>query len=284
MVNSLTDTFTLSNGVKIPCIGFGTWEAADGDVAVSSVLSAIEAGYRHIDTAAAYGNEASVGEAIRRSGVPREELFITSKLRNPEHGYESTLRAFADTLQRLGTDYLDLYLIHWPNPKVFRPNYKAHNLATWRAFEELYKAGKIRAIGISNFLPHHMDALLPEAEIKPMVNQIEIHPGLNREEVIPYCKEHGILLEAYSPFSRGALLEHPVLKEIAGKYGKSTAQVCLRWNLQHGYVPLPKSVHEERIRSNADVFDFALTEADMAKLDGMPPCARNSPHPDTVDF
>ena len=284
MVNSLTDTFTLSNGVKIPCIGFGTWEAADGDVAVSSVLSAIKAGYRHIDTAAAYGNEASVGEAIRRSGVPREELFITSKLRNPEHGYESTLRAFADTLQRLGTDYLDLYLIHWPNPKVFRPNYKEHNLATWRAFEELYKAGKIRAIGISNFLPHHMDALLPEVEIKPMVNQIEIHPGLNREEVIPYCQEHGILLEAYSPFSRGALLEHPVLKEIAGKYGKSTAQVCLRWNLQHGYVPLPKSVHEERIRSNADVFDFALTEADMVKLDGMEPCARNSPHPDTVDF
>jgi len=231
-LKSLTDTYTLSNGVEIPCIGFGTWQTPDGEVAVSSVLSALEAGYRHIDTAQGYGNEESVGIAVKKSGIKREEIFITSKLANNDHGYERTMAAFEGTMKRLDMDYLDLYLIHWPNPIAFRDNWQEANAGTWKAFEELYKAKRIRAIGISNFHPHHIEELMKTATIAPMVNQIRLGPGDTQDEVVDYCRAHNILLEAYSPFGVGKLFEVPEMKALAEKYGKTIAQIAIRWSLQ----------------------------------------------------
>lgn len=268
-MKQLTDSFILSNGVKIPCVGFGTWQTPDGETAVKAVCAALEAGYRHIDGAAIYGNEKSVGEAIAASGVPREELFVTSKLWNDEHGYESTLRAFEKTTADLGLDYLDLYLIHWPIPAKFKNEWQEANAQTWRAFEKLYREGRIRAIGISNFLPHHVAELKKTAEILPMVNQIEYHPGLMQKEAAEYSKQEGMLIEAYSPLGTGKMLSNETLRGIGEKYGKSVAQVCIRWVLQNGALPLPKSVTPSRIRENAEIFDFALSAEDMAVIDAM---------------
>lgn len=283
-MNSLTDCYKLSNGVEIPCIGFGTWQTPDGDVCVSSVLSAIEAGYRHIDTAQGYGNEESVGLAVKKSGIDRKDLFITSKLTNSEHGYERTLAAFEETMKKLDMDYLDLYLIHWPNPIAFRDHWQEANDGTWKAFEELYKAGRIRAIGISNFRPHHIEELMKTATVAPMVNQIRLCPGETQDEVVDYCRSHNIQLEAYSPLGVGKIFEVPEMKALAEKYGKSIAQICIRWSLQRGYLPLPKSVTPSRIKENTQVFDFELEAADVQLIADLKGCVGYSSDPDTTTF
>ena len=284
MMKALTDCYTLANGVKIPCIGFGTWQTPNGEVAVSSVLSALEAGYRHIDTAQGYGNEESVGIAVKQSGIDRKELFLTSKLTNSEHGYEKTLAAFETTLEKLGTDYLDLFLIHWPNPIAFRDHWQEANAGTWKAFEELYRSKRIRAIGISNFRPRHMEELSRTAEIAPMVNQIRLCPGDTQDEVVEYCRTHNILLEAYSPLGVGKIFEVPEMKALAEKYQKSIAHICIRWSLQRGYLPLPKSVTPSRIRENTQVFDFELDSSDVQLIADLKGCVGYSSDPDTTTF
>lgn len=260
----------LRNDVVIPSVGFGTWQVNDGDEAYNSVLCALQNGYTHIDTAAAYGNEESVGKAIKDSGIARDKLFITTKLWNDVRGYEDTINAFNESLNKLGLDYIDLYLIHWPNPVKYRSNYIEMNRESYRAMEDLYKQGKIRAIGVSNFLVHHLDELLETATIVPHVNQIRLFPGLRQDEVISYCKEKGIAIEAYSPFGTGKIFEVKELQELASKYNKSIAQICVRYSLDKGYIPLPKSVTPSRIKSNIEVFDFKLDKEDIKLLDNLP--------------
>lgn len=283
-ISSLTDTFTLANGVEIPVVGFGTWQTPDGDVAYQSVLDALKAGYRHIDTAAAYGNEASVGRAIKDSGIPREELFITSKLWNDSHSYEAAKIALDKSLKLLGLDYLDLYLIHWPNPLINRRNWDKANAEAWRYMEDAYTEGKIRAIGISNFQIEHVEALLKTATIRPMVNQLFINPSDLEQDIVAFNEAHDILTEAYSPLGTGSLLAVPEINDIAEKYGKSAAQVLIRWSVQHGFLPLPKSTHAERISQNADVFDFELTDAEIAALDQLEGVAGTHQDASQADF
>ncbi len=283
-MNKLTDTYTLNNGVEIPIIGFGTWQSEDGDEAYNAVKAALEAGYRHIDTAAAYGNEESVGKAIKDSGIDRKDLFLTSKLWNRDHGYESAKKALDTSLSKLGTDYLDLYLIHWPNPLKFRDEWQQRNADSWRAMEEALEAGKVRAIGVSNFRPHHLDELLKTAKVTPAVNQIFLNPSDTEDELVAYNKEHGILSEAYSPLGTGKIFTIEELKDIAAKYNKTVAQVVLRWSLQHGFLPLPKSVHTDRIQQNTDVFDFELTDEDIKKIDSFHGVAGLAKDPDTTTF
>lgn len=278
------DTYRLLNGVEIPCIGFGTWQTPDGDVAVNSVRCAIEAGYRHIDTAQAYGNEEGVGEGIRQSGIAREELFITTKLWNNNHSYDLTMRTFEESLRKLGLSYVDLFLIHWPNPAMYRNRWEKANAESWKAMEELYKAGKIRAIGISNFRRHHIEALLKTAEIKPMVNQIRLCPGETQDELVEYCRSQGMILEAYSPLGNGRIFDVTEMKDLADKYGKSIAQICIRWGLQQGYLPLPKSVTPARIADNLKVFDFALSEEDVQLIANLKGCVGLSGDPDKMPF
>ncbi|MBQ7338514.1 MAG: aldo/keto reductase [Clostridia bacterium] len=282
-MKKLTDTYTLPNGCPIPCVGFGTWQTPDGETAVSSVREALRVGYRHIDTAACYGNEVSVGEGIRQSGVNREDIFVTSKVWNSERGYDKTLRAFEKTLADLGLDYLDLYLIHWPAAAHQYEDWDALNLSTWRAMTELYKAGRIRAIGVSNFLPHHIASLM-ETEVPPMLNQIEFHPGYMQPEIVRYCRERGVLVEAWSPLGTGRVLGNETLCAIAQKYGVSTAQLCIRWCLQHDTLPLPKSVTPARIEQNTHVFDFTVSDEDMKTIDALPYIGGSGFHPDRVDF
>jgi len=283
-MKSLSDTYVLSNGVHIPIIGFGTWQTPDGEIAVSSVLTALEAGYRHIDTAQGYGNEESVGIAVKKSGLDRKDVFITSKLANSERGYERTMAAFEKTMQKLDMDYLDLFLLHWPNPIAYRDNWEEANAVTWKALEELYNAGRIRALGISNFRRHHIDALLKTAVVKPVVNQIRLCPGDTQDDVVNYSREKGMLLEAYSPLGIGKIFEVPQMQALAKKYGKSIAQIAIRWSLQRGYLPLPKSVTPERIRENADVFDFELEAADVELIANLKGCVGYSTDPDTITW
>ena len=278
------DVYVLSNGVEIPCIGFGTWQTPDGDVAREAVKSAIKAGYTHIDTAQAYGNEESVGQGIKESGVAREDLFITTKLWNMSHSYELCKRDFEESLKKLGLDYVDLYLIHWPNPITFRDHWQEANAETWKAMEELYKEGKIRAIGISNFRQHHIDELLKTAEIKPMVNQIRLCPGETQDELVEYSRTKGMILEAYSPLGTGKIFDVPEMQALAEKYGKSIAQICIRWSLQQGYLPLPKSVTASRIEENIKVFDFELEESDVKLIAGLTGCVGVSGDPDNMPF
>lgn len=281
---SLTDTYTLNNGVKIPVVGFGTWQTPDGNIAESSVLAALKAGYRHIDTAAAYGNQESVGRGIRKSGIPRDEIFVTTKLWNKDHGYQAAKQAIDRSLMELGLDYLDLYLIHWPNPVDFRDRWQEMNAESWRAMEEAVQAGKIRAIGVSNFHAKHLDELLKTATIQPTVNQIFLNPSDLQPEVTAYNEAHHILSEAYSPLGTGKIFKVTELQDIAAHYGKTVAQVVLRWSLQHDFLPLPKSVHPERIEENAQLFDFELSEADMKVIDGLHGQAGLAADPDTTDF
>ena len=278
-MKKLTDFFELENGVKIPCIGFGTWQAEEGDIAYNAVMSALKAGYRHIDTAAIYRNEESVGRAIADSGIPREEIFVTTKLWNKCRSYDLVYSAFERSIGKLGLDYVDLYLIHWPASPAAYDNYNEINLDAWKAMTELYKAGKIKAIGVSNFLPHHLEALM-KTEVKPMVNQIEFHPGYTQPEAVEYCKKNGIVVEGWSPLGSGRVLSDERLKKIAEKYGKSVAQICVRWCLENGVLPLPKSVNEARIIENASVFDFELSAEDKAIIDNFEIFGESGFHPD----
>ena len=270
MFASKTDCFTLANGVKIPCIGYGTWQTPDGETAAACVKAALDAGYRHIDTAFAYGNETGVGEGLRRSGVARQEIFLTSKHWVTERGYEKTVKAVETSLRLLGTDYLDLYLVHWPCVAKLTPEWKEVNADTWRGFERMYKDGKLRAIGVSNFFPNHLEALTDMCEIRPMVNQLEFHPGYTQMDHIRWSQEHGMLAQAWSPLGSGAVLADPTLNAIAAKYGKSAAQMCVRFALQCDVLPLPKSTKPERIAANAEVFDFEITAEDMDVLMNLP--------------
>lgn len=281
---SLTSTYQLANGEKIPIVGFGTWQTPDGQVAEESVLAALKAGYRHIDTAMIYGNEASVGRAIHKSGVRRDELFVTTKLWNTDHTYERAIQAIDTSLQTLGLDYLDLYLIHWPNPLAFRENWQEANSAAWRAMEEAVKAGKIKSIGVSNFMPRHLDALYQTAQIKPVVNQIYLNPSDQQKEVVAYNKAHDMISEAYSPLGTGNLLAVPELVSLAEKYERSVAQVTLRWSLQKGFLPLPKSITPSRIVENAQLFDFELSDEDMQAIDALQGVADQAKNPDETTF
>lgn len=280
---SLEDSFTLNNGYKIPCIGFGTWQTPEGETALNAVKEAIKLGYKHIDTAAIYCNEKSVGKAIKESGINRNELFITSKVWNKERGCKTTLNAFEKTLNDLELDYLDLYLIHWPASVNQFKDWDNINLETWRAMTELYKAGKIKAIGVSNFMPHHLKSLM-ETEVKPMVNQIEFHAGFMQEETFNYCKDNNILVEAWSPLGTGKMLNNDVLKNIASKYNKSIAQLCIRWCIQNNTLPLPKSITASRIKENTEIFDFVISDEDMKTINAMEYFGGSGLHPDKVDF
>jgi diketogulonate reductase-like aldo/keto reductase len=275
---SKVPVITLNNGVSMPQLGFGVWQVPD-DEAAAAVSTALEAGYRSIDTAAIYENEEGTGKALAGSGLPREELFVTTKLWNGDQGYDSTLRAFDTSLAKLRLDYVDLYLIHWPLPK--RDTY----LDTWRAFEKLYADGRVKAIGLSNFQPAHLRRVLDEGSVVPAVNQIELHPDLAQAELRALHAEHGIATEAWSPLGQGkGLLDDPVIAGIAGKHGKSSAQVVLRWHLQLGNVVIPKSVTPSRIRENIDVFGFELDGDDLAALAGLDNGTRLGPDPDTFDW
>ncbi|KRL05876.1 aldo/keto reductase [Liquorilactobacillus oeni] len=284
-MNSLIDTYTLSNGVKIPIVGFGTWQTPAGAVAKVAVKSALSSGYRHIDTAEMYGNEKSIGEAIKESGIARQTLFVTSKLNNNAHGYEAAADAIDQTLKDLQLSALDLFLIHWPNPQRYRnEHWKKVLQDTWHALEDAYNVGKIRAIGVSNFRQKHFEVLKETQTITPMVNQIRICPGDLDRETISYCKENNILLEAYSPLGTGKLFSDTTLKTIAESNKHTVAQVCLRWSLQHNFLPLPKSIHEERIEENTKIFDFKLSQKDMETIDRLDGIVGYAVDPDTADF
>ena len=283
-MENLTTTFKLNNGVEMPWVGYGTYKTPVEETE-SVVSEALEIGYRHIDTAAFYQNEKGVGQAVRKSGISREEIFVTSKVWNSNRGYEKTKKAFEDTMRELDMDYLDLYLIHWPaNRKQYGDKAKSINAETWRAMEELYMEGRIKAIGLSNFLPHHIDELLETAKIKPMVNQIELHPGWLQPEVVEYCHRNDIVVEAWSPLGRNTILNNETLLDIANKYGKSVAQICLRWVLQHNVVPLPKSVTPSRIKMNTEIFDFILDEKDMRVIDSLRDIGGRCAQPDEEIF
>ncbi|MGV9776363.1 aldo/keto reductase [Streptosporangium sp. NPDC003464] len=273
MALSALSTVKLNNGVKIPQLGFGVFQVPD-DQTTSAVTAALQAGYRSIDTAAIYGNEAGVGRALASSGLPREELFVTTKLWNADQGHDATLRAFDASLAKLGLDYLDLYLIHWPIPA--RDLY----LDSWRAVERLVQEGRIRAAGVSNFQPAHLKRLLDSSALVPAVNQVELHPGLQQTALRAFHAEHDIATEAWSPLAQGAVLDDPVITAIAGRTGRSPAQVVLRWHLQLGNIVIPKSVTPARIHQNLDVFDFQLTDEDMAAIATTDRDLRTGPHPD----
>ena len=260
----------------MPWLGLGVFLSEDGPEVENAVKSALANGYRHIDTAAIYHNERGVGKAIMESGVPRNDIFLTSKVWNTDQGYTSTHQAFEDSLERLQTDYLDLYLIHWPKGDK--------SVETWKALEELYEAGRIRAIGISNFLVHHLEEFLPQCKVVPAVNQVEFHPELIQSDLLRFCQQKGIQLEAWSPIMRGKVNDIPVMQEIAAKHGKTPVQVVLRWDIQKGVVTIPKSVKAERIISNSDIFDFELSAEELAKIDALDIEQRIGPHPDHISF
>ncbi|AJK66335.1 MULTISPECIES: aldo/keto reductase [Bacillus amyloliquefaciens group] len=280
MTTHLQAKATLHNGVEMPWFGIGVFKVEEGAELVNAVKTALVHGYRSVDTAAIYGNEEGVGEGIRQglqeAGLKREDIFVTSKVWNADLGYEETLKAFDTSLEKLGLDYLDLYLIHWPVEGKY--------IDAWRALETLYRDGRIKAIGVSNFQIHHLKHLMKETEIKPMINQVEYHPRLTQKELLAFCAEQGIQLEAWSPLMQGQLLDHPVLQEIAEKYGKSAAQIILRWDLQNGVITIPKSTKKHRIEENANVFDFELSADDMKRIDDLNENLRVGPDPDNFDF
>ncbi|KAA5835013.1 aldo/keto reductase [Saccharopolyspora hirsuta] len=267
---------TLNNGIEIPQLGFGVFQVPDAET-TAAVAAALEAGYRSIDTAAIYGNEAGVGRAIADSGIPRDELFITTKLWNDDQGYDSTLAAFDSSLAELGLDHVDMYLIHWPTPA--RDRY----LDTWKAIEKLVADGRVRAAGVSNFQPAHLRRLIDNSSLVPVVNQVELHPGLQQRELRALHAEHGIATEAWSPLAQGAMLGESTLTDIAERHGKSPAQVVIRWHLQLGNIVIPKSVTPARIQQNIDVFDFALSEDEMTAIAGLDRGLRTGPDPDTLN-
>jgi len=261
IITDIKGTFRLNNNVEMPYFGLGTWQSAEGSEVKNSVLFALEAGYRLIDTATLYGNEKGIGEAVKENGISRNELFISSKVWNTDQGFENTLRAYDNSLKLLEMDYIDLYLIHWPVPGMFKE--------TWRALEKIYTEGRVRAIGISNFLPVHLNQLLPEVKVMPMVNQMEFHPYLIQQQLIDQCNENGIRYQAWSPLMQGRVFDIPELENIGKKYLKNAAQVVLRWDLQRGVATIPKSVNRDRVKSNADIFDFILSPEDMDAINSL---------------
>jgi diketogulonate reductase-like aldo/keto reductase len=268
---------TLNNGVVIPLVGFGTYKIRQGGQTETAVGAALEAGYRSIDTAALYGNEKSVGRAIHSSNVSRDEVFVTTKVWNADQGYKFTLQAFETSLHQLDMDYVDMYLIHWPVKRKFRQ--------TWRALEHLYDQKVVRAIGVSNFLPHHLDDLLQDANVVPAVDQVELHPMLAERQLREYCLGKGIAVEAWSPLMRGGdVLGSPIILELAGKYHKQPAQIVLRWHVQQGVIVIPKSVTPDRIRQNIDIFDFKLSDVDMQQIGQLDVGVRTGPDPNDFNF
>lgn len=275
MINKITDKVQLCNGVEMPWLGLGVHKSKEGSEVENAVLAAIETGYRSIDTATLYANEKGVGNAIKTSGIAREEMFITTKIWNTDQGYESTFKAVDKSLDNLQIDYLDLYLIHWPTGQK--------TIETWNAMEELYAKGKIRAIGVSNFLIQHLEPLLANVSIKPMVNQYEFHPMLTQPALREYCLKQGIQPEAWRPIMKGHASEIPLLMEIAAKYGKTAVQLVLRWDLQKGVVTIPKSVQPDRIKSNADIFDFEIEKDDMLRIDALDANFRYGDDPNNLE-
>ncbi len=272
----------LNNGVMIPQIGYGTYKSTTED-GYQVVLEAIRAGYRHLDTAALYENEEDVGRAIRESGIPREDFFITSKLARYALGYENTKREFETTLKKLGTDYLDLYLIHWPRPDYGDPdfdNWEKLDTESWRAMEELYEEGRIRAIGVSNFLPHHLENLMKDSRVTPAINQLELHPGYLQKEAVDYSRAHGIEVEAWSPIGRARLMQEPLLMDIAKKYDISVALLCLCFDLQNDFIILPKSTHRERMEENLRADEITISEEDIERIRSMQQAGWSGEHPD----
>ena len=261
------DDFCLYNNVHIPSVGFGTWHIKDRDTIEASIISAINLGYKHIDTASKYKNEEFIGDTLKKYNIPRKNLFITSKVWNDDKGYYNTLKAFEKTLNFLQTDYLDLYLIHWP---MTASNWEEINWDTWKALEKLYNEGKVRAIGVSNFLVQHLESLRRQISILPMVNQIEFHPGFMQKDTLEYCIKNNIIVEAWSPLGSGKMLDNSELKKIAEKYNKSIAQICIKWCLQNNVLPLPKSTHYNRIQENIDINNFNICDEDMKTINAMP--------------
>lgn len=276
LIKNIHDCARLHNGVKMPWFGLGVYKAKEGEEVKFAVKTALDVGYRSIDTAAFYENERGVGEAIREYGISREEVFITTKVWNSDHGFENTLKAFEKSRKELAVDYIDLYLIHWPGKDKYNE--------TWKALEKLYREGYVRAIGVSNFQIHHLEDLISKNELVPMVNQVEYHPRLTQKELHKYCSDHNIMLEAWSPLMRGQILDNEVIVNLAKKYNKTPAQIILRWDLQKGVITIPKSVSEDRIRENAHIYDFEIATEDMAKIDALNKNERVGPDPDTLLF
>jgi len=273
MSENIRDCTILSNGVKMPWLGFGVYTLEEGEQVEKAVKNALNTGYRSIDTASIYGNERGVGRAIRDSGISREDIFITTKLWNSDQGFDNTLKAFEESLKRLDTDYIDLYLIHWPGTNLY--------IETWKAFERIYQYGKTHAIGVSNFQIHHLQNLMNNCDIYPMINQVEFHPFLFQPELFRFCIDNNIQLEAWAPLTRGYQLGNDTIRNIGEKYNKSPAQIILRWDIQHAVVTIPKSEQTEHIVENVDIFDFELTEEDMEKLDSLDEGKRFGPDPDS---
>ena len=276
IINNLKGTVQLANGVEMPYFGLGVFKTLEGTEVENSVKWALESGYRHIDTAAIYKNEKGVGNAVKSSGIPRNELFLTTKVWNENQRNGTVLEGFKESLKLLQTDYVDLYLIHWPVKEKYNK--------TWKVMEEIYRSGRARAIGVSNFLQHHLEDLISIAEIIPMVNQVECHPYLVQQPLIDFCQSRNIVYEAWSPIMRGKVNDIPLFIELSGKYRKTPVQIVLRWDLQKGVVTIPKSVHKERIKSNADVFDFELSDEDIRRIDALDKNERFGSHPDTFTF
>lgn len=284
MFSSIDDKLALSNGIQMPCMGFGTWQVPADSTLEETVVSALQIGYRFFDTAQIYGNASAIGRGIQASGVPRDKIFISSKIWTSSRSYDGVMRAFSNILDDLKTSYLDQLLIHWPATQGEPMIWQSQNAGTWRALEELYDKGAIKVIGVSNFLPHHLVPLLARARIRPMVNQLEIHPGYPQFATVNFCFKQGIAVQAWSPLGRGGLTHHPILIELGEKYGVTPAQIAIRWSLQHGFVPIVKALDIGHMKSNIDSFGFTLSDDDMKQLDMMQQVAFSGLHPDTVTF
>ena len=276
MISSIKDSTTLNNGIKMPWLGFGVFKISDGKEVEGAVGHALKAGYRSIDTAAVYGNEIGVGKAIKESGFPRQDIFLTTKVWNGDQREGRTLEAFEESLARLGTDYVDLYLVHWP--------VKDHYQDTWRVMEQIYQSGRARAVGVSNFMIHHLEDILHACEVVPTVNQVEFHPYLVQPDLLKFCQEHQIQVEAWSPLMKGQVVTESTIQALAEKYHKTPAQIVLRWDLQHGVVAIPKSSNPDRIVENTQIFDFELSEGDMETLDALDQGKRTGPDPNNFSF
>lgn len=276
IISDVQGKVKLNNGIEMPYFGLGVFQSEDGDEVINAVTDALDVGYRHVDTASLYDNERGVGEAIKNNSVNREDVFVTSKVWNSDQGFEKTLKAFDTTMKKLGFEYLDLYLIHWPKKGMYKE--------TWRALEKIYREGRVKAIGVSNFLQHQIEDLLQTAEIVPMVNQMEFHPYLVQQNLIDYCMDNKIQYQAWSPLMQGKMLSDKLIRQLAEKYNKTAAQIILRWDLQKGVITIPKSVKPERIISNSQIFDFELAEVDMKIIDNLERNKRIGADPNNFDF